>query len=119
MPKTTTAAGAWIYSWMVASVTFPISSSMLVLRWRAAGRDRSGERPLRLLVQLLERRENVLVVASHFDLLHFHIGHLAILVHDDGGALAAVQRLKIESVLLLAQGLGRFTRTQADAPRRF
>src|SRR5918992_5904801 len=52
------------------------------------------------LTELLELIENVLVVTRRFNLLDFDIRDLAVFVHDDGRALAAVQRLEVQSVLL-------------------
>src|SRR5437667_9739846 len=81
IPKTTTAAGLLTYASIVASVTLPINSS-------------NGS------AQLLQRFEDVLVVPGHLDFLHLDVGHLAVLVHDDGGTLAAVEGLDVEPVLL-------------------
>src|SRR2546425_10380872 len=54
----------------------------------------------KMSVELLQRLEDILVVPGHFDFLHLDVGHLAVLVHDDGRALAAVEWLEVEPKLL-------------------
>lgn len=71
------------------------------------------------LAQLGEGGEDVFVIPGHLDFLNLHIGHLAVLVDDDGGALTAVQRLEVQAVLLhnFAIEIGKQTMLQFQGVR--